>query len=755
MWMLGLALAGFTEESPGWAEDALATKYAGVVFTDLDGDGWPDLVMNLDHDSYGDPLAVNVVVRRNDRGNLVPATGVDEVAGTACRRQVLVADLDHDGDRDLVRTGCSGGIVWWRWDVDHFALAGSYAHPDYANAEGAALLDVDGDGWLDVLMEDDGEVFVWQNDQGDLVVRDTEARPLGLLPNRTQRGDYDQDYLAAADLDGDHRPDLVVRSSYRSLWLQTQPEQFVSDASFPATSTSATKSGATPCDLDGDGDLDIAWGSAAEPFTDTGDEPPSVVLSAWENLGSDWQEHVLWEPVGQRVTDVACGDLDLDGDADLVATFDGDAARVFWNLGSWSFSASTLGGVSATGLALADLDHDHDLDVLINEDFGSRLFLNDAADAGAAEAVVVELLTQVGSCEAPVYRADWGAQATLHDGLSQGVQELAGGQGRGSQHLPWMHFVLDPPHQATLDVRFQRSGAAGSLPVPALSGYPRWVIHDDDPDGDGILSVDEPGSAWDADADDDGLPDRVEAGDDDPCTPPDPGFLDPDQDDDGLLDGAELGGDLDGDGVPDLLDDDDDGDGVPTAEELGRDTDGDGLADAWDEDDDGDGVPTVEEGSGDADGDGVPDYLDDDLQVGGDTDGDGLSDRDELALGTDPTQADTDGDGVPDGEEAGRDSDDDGFDDALDEDDDGDGIPTVEEGSADPDGDGVGAWLDLDSDGDGRIDADEGTGDADGDGLPDWLDADDSGLSLPPLEPEGCGCSSVGTWGGFGLARRR
>lgn len=202
-----------------------------------------------------------------------------------------------------------------------------------------------------------------------------------------------------------------------------------------------------------------------------------------------------------------------------------------------------------------------------------------------------------------------------------------------------------------------------------------------DADGDTILDVHEGDAdpdgdrrpAWqDPDSDDDGLPDKREAGDADPLSfPVDsdgdhvPDYLDLDSDNNGVPDAREGRGDTDGDGIGDYAAADDDGDGLHDRLELGEgrvpDTDEDGTPDHRDTDSDGDRIPDALEGHCahvappcDTDGDGLPDYLDTD------TDDDGIPDSTERgADGTEPT--DTDGDGRPDYRD--RDADGDGLDD--------------------------------------------------------------------------------------------
>ncbi len=271
-----------------------------------------------------------------------------------------------------------------------------------------------------------------------------------------------------------------------------------------------------------------------------------------------------------------------------------------------------------------------------------------------------------------------------------------------------------------------------------------------DTDGDGLPD------SLELDADGDGLFDLVESGQPDLNGD---GLVDAFTDDDGdglasTVDPSEGGQrvnpvDFDGDGRFDFQDVDDDGDTILTFVEVNDsdtlgddDVDGDDLLNWLDVDSDGVGESDGVEGIGDVDGDGVPNYLDPDDNDGpdGDLDGDGLSNGVEAQIGTNPLDRDSDGDGIGDFVEAdgGSPVDTDGDDliDARDPDSDGDGILDNVEGAADlaDGGDGLGNWRDRDSDGDGRDDAVEGLVDSDGDDTPDYLDPDDDGDGVPTIE---------------------
>ena len=261
----------------------------------------------------------------------------------------------------------------------------------------------------------------------------------------------------------------------------------------------------------------------------------------------------------------------------------------------------------------------------------------------------------------------------------------------------------------------------------------------------------------DIDADDDGIPDNIEAQSTSNYAPP----TGVDSDGDGLddqydIDGIPLSTPLNspentdtsapaGDAIPDYLDTDSDADGINDAFEngdvdnvpLGTDADGDGLDDAFDDNDDATiAGATVNDGINPPNAANLGDE-DTDLATGGDVDFRDVQDNDNDGI-PDNVDLDDDNDGIPDITENGgtdpfADSDGDGILDYLDTDAPGfvdansDGV----DDNFDFDQDGIINQFDLDADNDGIPDAIEAGGvDADGDGIHDgFVDNDLDGLN--------------------------
>lgn len=231
----------------------------------------------------------------------------------------------------------------------------------------ADLGDLDGDGDLDLVLKHSfaNTISVLFN-QGNGTFAGRSTYAVGDGPTG----------LALGDLNGDGYLDVVV-SNYWSNSISVLINQ--GDNTFGDQRTYVTGSGPlriVTVDLDGDGDLDLAY---------TTDEAGTV--SVWFNRGDatfdDPANHSI--PLASGMSPLVAGDLDGDGDMDLVAgnRNTGDIA-ILLNRGNGSFDVRTF---STDGqprlLALGDLDVSGDgaLDLVILSDLRSR--------ANAPEVVVL------------------------------------------------------------------------------------------------------------------------------------------------------------------------------------------------------------------------------------------------------------------------------------------------------------------------------------------------------------------------------
>jgi hypothetical protein len=262
----------------------------------------------------------------------------------------------------------------------------------------AASCDLDGDGDQDVSflgMAPEQNAQFWNVGTGHVPAWQME---MGVLPalfgcwnRRSTYGDIDED--------GDF--DLVSGCTQRGLHLHRNtgtpqvPVWAYDPAPVQGVSNSAS---AEPClaDLDADGDLDLAIAYRGAPGVYLKMNIGTPQVPQWTQQGSSIPGVSAYPPI-------ALGDLDLDGDLDLVGG-GAQGLRCWENVGTpqaWSFTENPamLTGVGGPGayaliVVLLDVDGDGDLDLLVMDGYqNAYLFLNEQVSSAhrASWGVIKEL----------------------------------------------------------------------------------------------------------------------------------------------------------------------------------------------------------------------------------------------------------------------------------------------------------------------------------------------------------------------------
>jgi hypothetical protein len=334
----------------------------GVALGDLDGDGALDLVS-----AGGNRFAAGAVSVRLGDGQGQFGTPTDmsvpiapEPSDELTPSDVVLGDVDGDGDLDVVAVSQDSGYYNPRGlvsvllgdGVGNLTTAAEFEHP--SNLTGAALGDIDDDGDLDILAAQERGFYGGSNGvvvlvgNGDGSFGDPVEKVFAFEPRS----------LTLSDLDGDGQLDLVVgqpgTSGSAAYWLPGN-----GDGTFDepvALEVLGTSGQATAADLDNDGDRDL--------LIATGDHDVRVLL----NQGSA----VFAEPVvipifsSDRTPHLTTEDLDGDGHLDILVLDEAGVVSVLFGLGAGDFgpSRSFSVGFAAIDLALGDLDGDGDPDLV-------------------------------------------------------------------------------------------------------------------------------------------------------------------------------------------------------------------------------------------------------------------------------------------------------------------------------------------------------------------------------------------------------
>jgi RHS repeat-associated protein len=321
-----------------------------------------------------------------------------------------LGDVDSDGDLDLVVANASGpnrlllndghGIFT---DVTDSRL------PALSQVSMSAQLgDVDGDGDLDLVVANRGsQNRLWLND-GTGVFTDATATH---LPSDSALS-YDVEF---ADVDGNHTLDLVVANhgTPNQLLRNNGLGVFTDVTTHQLPMISGTSMDALFCDIDADGDADLlvtAGSPALRVFLNDGTgrftDATATHLPALDAFGIK----------------VLAGDIDSDGDADLVLAAAGQD-RILLNDGSGHFTDATADFLPkdtnrSFGIALFDADQDLDLDLLLGTPQGPNRFLLNVVTFPRLRLAVIPAYKEVGS---PVTLT---AEAFDEDGLASAVLTL-------------------------------------------------------------------------------------------------------------------------------------------------------------------------------------------------------------------------------------------------------------------------------------------------------------------------------------------
>lgn len=206
---------------------------------DIDGDGWPDLVVGAPSESaiapksgriyvvFGGPelgpLALEDVVSGDVRGFVIESTGDYDSAGGLATG---LGDVNGDGLADLyVSSGGAAFVVFGKSDSDPVGLSNLGVHGFevrrdiylHGGLQVAPMGDADGDGLADFVLGGFGSPMILvlgKADTGPLNASDVREGKAGGAIIEADGEAFGWDFAGGGDIDGDGWPDLVVGRPY-------------------------------------------------------------------------------------------------------------------------------------------------------------------------------------------------------------------------------------------------------------------------------------------------------------------------------------------------------------------------------------------------------------------------------------------------------------------------------------------------------------------------------------------------------------
>jgi hypothetical protein len=491
------------------------TMGSGCALFDWDGDGWLDIFLVNStfwpgHEQGQGPAGK--LYRNQGNGTFEDATKKAGLDFSVYGMGAAAADYDADGDADLYLTTLgdnlllrneggkfsdvakAAGVVGSTWEDDE-----GHAHPEWST--GAAWVDVDLDGWLDLLVTNyvrwspQTDIYTSLDGRGKSYATPQQYpgstprlyRNLGngrfaeitreaglLLPEAKSMG------LALADFEGDGRVDIVVTNDTQPNFLlhnlgngRFAERGLMVGIGYDETGRARAGMGVDIASVDNDGALSIAIGNFSR-------EALSLYRQAGEQVFVDaaGQARLVQATLRPLTFGLRFLDYDLDGYQDLVLTNGhiepeinavqkeiqyAQPPQLFWNDGEGHLIdvSEQTGGIFTQplvgrGLATGDLDLDGDLDLLLTTNGGPAYLLRN--DGPTGKSLALRLKGKRPNLEAI------GAQVTIEAGqrtqqqmvrtgssyLSHSSLELIFGLGDAEQ-VDWLEIRWPDGTQEVLD----------------------------------------------------------------------------------------------------------------------------------------------------------------------------------------------------------------------------------------------------------------------------------------------------------------
>lgn len=490
------AQTSFTESAAAFGLDLGQKKDGGHAWSDFDNDGDLDVLV-LENNNNAN---VKSFLMRNNGNNTftnVQSILAPGMLGDYAERQAVWGDANNDGRPDFMIN--SSGNSNARQAIQIFIQNTDGTFGDgiggynpitvgrsvstivvpAVNSEGVGFFDFEGDGDLDVFFDNhDMGIELLRNNFIDhtnhtvanpapnaLFTHITTGNGSGVTEFGLNQFATDGDYGTAADVNDDGWVDIFMRKRDENDFFLNQGGSFSNGADLGQAANN-NKGGNGLWDLDNDGDLDAVWtengltqihrNDGGGVFTPLGAASfPGLPQPGNVNNGSS----------GARIDALSGGDIDNDGDIDIILVGNSRSYLYINQLNSPTPAPGVIGSGAAMNFALdaeqfnsgrdgegttmVDVDDDGDLDIYINiNNSANQLYINNLPAANRNNHLLIDVTEDRGAngnTGGFLGRVAIGTNVLIRDcsgNIISGLRQVNGVYGHGTQQPEEVHFGL-------------------------------------------------------------------------------------------------------------------------------------------------------------------------------------------------------------------------------------------------------------------------------------------------------------------------
>jgi hypothetical protein len=500
-------------DGSAWTEHVVTISADGarsVYAADVDGDGDIDLMSAL----YADN---KIAWYENKLRDALPWEEHTLPFTADGAQSVYAADVDGDGDIDLMSASCFDGKIAW---YENTAGDGSdwTEHVITTSAWGGAwsvyAADVDGDGDIDLMSASlwDDKICWYEN----LTIHRSACFP---QPSEVTTSAIGAWSVHAADVDGDGDIDLMSASYWddKIRWYEN-PSWTEHDVTELAGTTADATYSVYAADVDGDGDTDLM---SASEFDDK--------IAWYENTASDgsaWTEHVVTISADGAAS-VYAADVDGDGDTDLMSASEFDDKIAWYENPSWTaYDVTGLAGTTADyamSVYAADVDGDGDIDLMSASEGDNKIAWYENAVGDGTLWTAYDVTSLAGT----IALGPWSVCAADVDGdgdidlmsASGGDNKIAWYENTAGDGSDWTEHVITTSADSAYSVYAADVDGDGDIDLMSASEFDDKIAWYENTAGDGsawtehviTTSADSARSVYAADVDGDGDIDLMSA----------------------------------------------------------------------------------------------------------------------------------------------------------------------------------------------------------------------------------------------------